>query len=472
MKRFSRLLNARKYSAKSLSNPTFSLEKLQNGVRVAIDESSSAHFSALGVFVDAGSRYEKPDQGFTGMSHMMDRLAFKGSSKIDAIQMQEQLDSLGGNYMCAAARESIMYQAAVFGPGTDEMFSLLADTIVDPRITQDEIEIQKSTIEYEVSEISLKPELILPEWVHMTAYNNNTLGYPLLCPPDALAEMSVKKALEYRKKFYTSDRIVVGIIGVPKQHALELAEKHFGQMKPASTPVERDPAIYTGGLIHLPATPPIGGLPVFDHLHVGVEGLPAGDPDMYALAVLQTLLGGGGSFSAGGPGKGMYSRMYTHVLNQYGFIESCQSFNHSYSDSGLFGIASSCIPKAAPYMAEVLGRELFLTMSRARGALTEVEVNRAKNQLRSSVLMNLESRMVTLEDLGRQVQVYGTQIGDAEMSDRIQSVTTADVRRVAQRVLQGNASNNSGKPTVVIQSDNPDAFGDVLATLKRYGIGR
>jgi len=196
-------------------------------------------------------------------------------------------------------------------------------------------------------------------------------------------------------------------------------------------------------------------LPTFTHIQLAFEGLPISSDDIYALATLQTLLGGGGSFSAGGPGKGMYSRLYTNVLNQHGWVESCVAFNHSYTDSGLFGIAASCWPGRTAPMLQVMCRELqCLTVEGGYSALNHVEVARAKNQLRSSLLMNLESRMVELEDLGRQIQVHGHKIPVLEMTRRINELTVKDLRRVAKMVVGGmvqNRGGGSGAPTVVLQ---------------------
>lgn len=214
---------------------------------------------------------------------------------------------------------------------------------------------------------------------------------------------------------------------------------------------------YTGGFLSLPPLPAPANpaLPDLTYIHLAFEALPISSEDIYALATLQTLLGGGGSFSAGGPGKGMYSRLYTNVLNQYGWVESCVSFNHSYTDSGLFGISASCTPNAAWSMLEVMCKELQkLTLETGFSSLQVAEVNRAKNQLKSSLLMNLESRMVELEDLGRQVQVHGRKVGVKEMCAKIDALTVNDLRRVAREVVGGNVRNagkGSGAPTMVLQ---------------------
>ncbi|KAL8878640.1 MAG: hypothetical protein Q9192_008402, partial [Flavoplaca navasiana] len=234
---------------------------------------------------------------------------------------------------------------------------------------------------------------------------------------------------------------------------------------PNFTPTDLNAASrYTGGFLSLPDLPPPQNpaLPHLSHIHLAFEALPISSDDIYALATLQTLLGGGGSFSAGGPGKGMYSRLYTNVLNQYGWVESCIAFNHSYTDSGLFGISASCNPTKIQMMLEVMCRELqHLSLDTGYSALKPVEVNRAKNQLRSSLLMNLESRMVELEDLGRQVQVHGRKVGVKEMCRKIDELTVDDLRRVAKQVLGGGVSNRgqgTGAPTVVLQEGKTQGF--------------
>ncbi|OCK72653.1 putative mitochondrial-processing peptidase subunit alpha [Lepidopterella palustris CBS 459.81] len=179
----------------------------------------------------------------------------------------------------------------------------------------------------------------------------------------------------------------------------------------------------------------------------------------------------------------MYSRLYTNVLNQHGWVESCVAFNHSYTDSGLFGIAASCAPTQVAQMLEVMCRELnALSQETGYAALKEGEVRRAKNQLRSSLLMNLESRMVELEDLGRQVQVHGRKVGVREMCSKIEEVTVADLRRVASLVFGGqvqNVGSGSGAPTVVLQEGEMEGlrrkelkWGEIQERIGRWKLGR
>ncbi|KAE8321213.1 peptidase M16 inactive domain-containing protein [Aspergillus sergii] len=537
---------------------------LPNGIRVAT-ESLPGPFSGVGVYVDAGSRYE--DESLRGVSHIMDRLAFKSTKKRSSDEMLEVLEGLGGNIQCASSRESLMYQSASFNSAVPTTLGLLAETIRDPLITEEEVLQQLGTAEYEIGEIWAKPELILPELVHMAAYKDNTLGNPLLCPEERLGEINKAVVDKYREVFFNPDRMVVAFAGVPHDAAVKLTEQYFGDMQgqksnngpvlsgtgiettlsnsqsaveegqvptipqftpssttsttPASPKSESsllsklpflknlsgsqkgsvsplDPSLvepstfnltrpshYTGGFLSLPPIPPPANpmLPRLSHIHLAFEALPISNPDIYALATLQTLLGGGGSFSAGGPGKGMYSRLYTNVLNQHGWVESCIAFNHSYTDSGIFGISASCSPTRTPEMLEVMCRELqALTLDNGYSALQAQEVNRAKNQLRSSLLMNLESRMVELEDLGRQVQVHGRKVGVKEMCDHIDALTVEDLRRVARQVFGGNVQNKgqgTGKPTVVLQEGELEGYKlrsfpweEIQERIARWKLGR
>jgi len=149
------------------------------------------------------------------------------------------------------------------------------------------------------------------------------------------------------------------------------------------------------------------------------------------------------------------------------------AFNHSYSDSGIFGISLSCIPQAAPQAVEVIAQQMYNTFANKDLRLTEDEVSRAKNQLKSSLLMNLESKLVELEDMGRQVLMHGRKIPVNEMISKIEDLKPDDISRVAEMIFTGNvnnAGNGKGRATVVMQGDR-GSFGDVENVLKAYGLG-
>ncbi|CAN3354242.1 mitochondrial-processing peptidase subunit alpha [Diutina catenulata] len=447
--------------------------KLANGVTVVTDP-TPGHFTALGAYVNAGSRYENPEK--PGLSHIWDRLAWKSTEKYSGTQMLQNLSEVGGNFMCSAQRESMFYQASVFNHDVDRMVDAIAQTVRVPRVTDSELEETLQTAAYEVSEISNKHETWLPEVLHAAAYHHNTLGNPLYCPPARLGEIDRAEVMDYHHKFYQPYNVVLAMVGVDHQRAVDLAQKEFGDWKATAEPFNRPEVKYTGGELALPYQPPLyANLPELVHIQIGFETTGLLDEDLYALATLQKLLGGGSSFSAGGPGKGMFSRLYTRVLNQYGFVENCSCFNHSYVDSGLFGITLSCAPDAAHIMSQIICFELAKILEpESKGGLNQREVTRAKNQLTSSLLMSFESKLAKLEDMGRQVQCQGKVTTVDEMISKIDRLTIDDLRKVAEKVLTGKVVTNhssSGVASVVMQGDR-EKFGDVDFILQHFGLGQ
>ncbi|GAA5909894.1 hypothetical protein JCM6882_002044 [Rhodosporidiobolus microsporus] len=497
-------------------DPSLKVSTLPNGIRVASDP-SPGHFVAAGVYVDAGSRYESVRT--RGAAHMTDRLAFKSTANRTADQMTTEIEQLGGQFISSSSRETILYQASTYTQSLPSVLEILSDTVLHPSLTAEELDIQRDAALWEVGEIKTKPEMILPELLHETAFKGNTLGNPLLAPEDRLETMTPDVLGEFRRMWYRPERLVVAAAGVEHEALLELADRHFGHVKasspslstasassrlsssspsspsasqpfstsaptsasPTSLPSSSSdpesydylataPAQYTGGTLLL-EQPDLD----FTHVYVAYEGLPIHDEDIYALATLQVLLGGGGSFSAGGPGKGMYSRLYTSVLNQYHAVDFCSAFHHCYLDSGLFGISISVHPSFLNRTPDLIAQQLDSVTRPMPGGIGEPELRRARNQLKSSLAMALESRMVQVEDLGRQVQVHGRKVSLPEMSALIDRVTLSDLYRVANRVLRPATSpivgdrQRSGKPTVVAQG-RVDRLPDVGEALRRRGL--
>lgn len=528
-------------AAPILTSSLINTSTLDNGVRVA-SESTPGHFSAVGVYIDTGSRFERPwVPGESGISHLLDRMAFKSTSQRSAAVMTAEIEKLGGNVMCSSSRETIMYQSSMFNQDLPAVLSILADTIQHPLFLPEELEAQKEAAAYEIGEIQNKPEMIIPELLHMVAYRHNTLGNPLLCPTESLQQMTVQNLQEFIKTWYRPERIVVAGAGMPHDQLMDLTKQYFGSTKasesvldsptvssfqaasnsvttsassrrgssvsswlssspstpPSSAavfsttakqqashaagyPSTADLAVakahYTGGELYMPRD----DLP-FTHVYVAFEGVSIHDDDIYALATLQILLGGGSSFSAGGPGKGMYSRLY-NVLNTHHAVDFCASFLHSYADSALFGIAAACETKFVPFIGNIIAQQLeqctgiALAVTDSRN-ISQTELARARNQLKSSLMMALESRLVEVEDLGRQVQVHGKKFSVEEMCEKIDAVDIETLERVSRRVLRPQKESQSlnhglgnGQATVVAQG-NLEGLGDIRQLLYRRGLG-
>merc|ERR1719427_2135623 len=174
---------------------------------------------------------------------------------------------------------------------------------------------------------------------------------------------------------------------------------HLREGEGAGTTVTKAAPQYTGGDLRLKRQLDDGQV----HMGLAFETENWHSKDLMAMCVLNMMMGGGGSFSAGGPGKGMYTRLYTRVLNRYHWMYSATAYNHAYNDSGIFCIHASCHPQQLQELTQVLIRE-FVAIT---GEISDEELSRAKTQLKSMLLMNLESRPVIFEDCARQVLSVG-----------------------------------------------------------------
>lgn len=211
--------------------------------------------------------------------------------------------------------------------------------------------------------------------------------------------------------------------------------------------MDRSVAQYTGGIVQLErdmSSVSLGPTPIpeLTHVMLGLESCSFLEEDFIPLAVLNTMMGGGGSFSAGGPGKGMFSRLYLNVLNRHHWMYNATSYHHSYEDTGLLCIHASADPRQVREMVEILTKE-FVLMG---GSVDVVELERAKTQLMSMLMMNLESRPVIFEDVGRQVLATHSRKLPHELCALIRGVKPEDIQRVASRMLRG-------KPAVAALGD-------------------
>ncbi|XP_060526101.1 mitochondrial-processing peptidase subunit alpha [Cylas formicarius] len=427
---------------------------LSNGLTVA-SENRFGEFCTVGVIIDSGSRYEVAYP--SGISHFLEKLAFNSTKHYpDRDEMINKLEKHGGICDSQASRDTFIYAASAYTSGLNDVIQLLAEATLRPQITSEEVLGARQAIQFELEMLAMRPEqeTLLTDMIHAAAYRDNTLGLPKLCPTDNLEKIDRELLFMYLSKHYTPTSMVVAGVGVEHARLVDAVQKYFIDVKPLweteslyskAPDIDRSIAQYTGGMEQEECDVPqfaSAGLPVLSHVMIGLEGCSHQDKDFIAMCVLNMMMGGGGSFSAGGPGKGMYTRLYTNVLNRYHWMYSATAYNHAYSDTGLFCIHASAPPTYVRDMVEVIVKEM-VTMS---GNVGEQELRRAKTQLQSMLLMNLESRPVMFEDIGRQVLATGHRKRPEYFIREIEKVTKDDIVAVAKRLL-------NSQPAVAARGD-------------------
>jgi len=434
------------YISASKFNEDTKITVLDNGIRVA-SEKKFGQFCTVGVAIDSGSRYEVAFP--SGISHYLEKLAFHSTSKFPSKDhILQKLEKYGGICDCQSTRDTFLYAASVDSRGLEPTVEILGEVVLRPQFSPEELEMCEMTIRYELEDIHMRPdqEPLLVEKIHAAAYKNNTLGLAKICPEENIGRISRQTLYTYLSAYHRPERMVIAGIGVDHDQLVESVQRHFVDTAPSwrtDSRVVSDQSVaqYTGGLdtlekdmsnVSLGPTP----MPELGHLVIGLESVGHHHEDFIPFCVLNMMMGGGGSFSAGGPGKGMYTRLYTRVLNRYHWMYSATAYNHAYNDSGIFCIIASCHPQQLQELTQVLLRE-FVAIT---GDITEEELQRAKTQLKSMLLMNLESRPVIFEDCARQVLSVGHRRRPEHFISLIDKVSRDDINRIGRKMLDTKAA--------------------------------
>lgn len=323
------------------------------------------------------------------------------------------------------------YSADLVREHVPKLIELMADSITNPVFHQEEIDEQMKVIEFELEEAENQPDSILGELLHEIAFAGFPHGRSMAFPRRNLGKITSDMLFDFHSRLYTADRMILSVAGAQHEEMLDLVQKHFQHLKPSSVATPRPISQYVGGDLRLVMEDTSDPLKK-SHVVLAFEGANAHSEDIYLLSILNVFLGGGGSFSAGGPGKGMYSRLYRNILNGYAFVEQAMAFTTIYDPVGLIGIHTSVSHDHMYNIIEALATELYdITVN-----TTEEEFLRAKNQLKSSLFMNLESRSVLADDIGRQYFHYGKHLSADYIGAKIDSIQLQDMINYLTELLQ------------------------------------
>lgn len=410
------------FSAKP--KPKTEMTTLANGLRVVSEETYRAS-SSLGLFVDAGSRYETDANN--GVSHLLEHMAFKTTQNRSSLRVVRDVEDMGGNVGAASAREYMVFTADVLRNNVDKATELIAETAMKPKFAQWDIDDQRKIIRYELEEMEKNAQAMVTEMLFQGAYSDSSaLGRPLYMPRRNIDKVGASELQAFTNEHFHPNRMILAGAGVEHAELVELAKKYFGSAKAGPAAKAVPTTKYVGGEQRLRADSP--------QTQVAMAFEVGGwkTEQLLPVCVLHMMLGGGSSFSPGGPGKGMYSRLYTNLLNQHHWIDSATAFNSLHNDVGLLGIYGTCAPSDAGKLVDVMAAELIDV---AKKAPSEEETVRAKNQLKSSIMMNLDTTQILMEDIGRQVLVFGKREDPASLCARIDKVTPQQVQKAAAAAI-------------------------------------
>ncbi|MES2984185.1 MAG: pitrilysin family protein [Pseudomonadota bacterium] len=399
---------------------TYTLDTLPNGLRVASEVLADSHSAAFAIAVDVGARHEELDEG--GLSHMLEHMAFKGTSKLNAREIAEAFDLMGGNVNAYTSHEHTVYYAKVLKEYAPDALRLLCEIVSDFAFDQSELERERQVILQEIAMHHDTPDDLVFDLAQEMAYSDQPLGRSILGLPERVASFSREDLIAYTRKHYQPARLVLSGAGAV-DHAVMLATatEFFGAQENTIAKPKTPQATYEGGEKTLEKE-----LEQVQ-LVLSFPGLSTSHDDYYALQIFATILGGG-----------MSSRLFQEIREKRGLAYSVSAYASGYQDTGVLGIYAGT---TVEHLAE-LTVGLKQVLAAMRDGVSDAELLRAKNQMKAGVVMTRENCSSIAEWIARHLHIYGYYRTAQTLLDQIDGVTAADMVRMAELCL------STTRPTV------------------------
>jgi predicted Zn-dependent peptidase len=384
---------------------------LPNGLVVITETMQHVRSVSVGIWVRNGSRREVPSEN--GMAHFLEHMVFKGTDRRSAEDIAREMDSVGGMLDAFTSKEQICFNAKVLDEHLPIAFDVLADLVLRPKLDSADIKKERQVVLEEIKMDLDNPEYLLHDLFTRGFWPNHSLGRPILGTPETVRKFDGEALRSRFQKWFAPDHIVVTAAGnVTHQQVIKLVTKEFGHLRPRHAQ-ETETVPTAAAPIRLESKPDLEQV----HLCVGVPSFPIADERRFAVAVLNNLLGGG-----------MSSRLFQNIREKQGLAYAVFSELTPYSDAGMLSVYAGTAK-------ETIGQVLDMTIAEFRAMkespVTEEELRRAKNHLKGSLMLSLESTSSRMSNLARQELYFHRFSSLDEILASIEAVTREEVQSIA-----------------------------------------
>ncbi|WP_088343040.1 MULTISPECIES: pitrilysin family protein [Rhodomicrobium] len=388
---------------------TIEMTTLANGLRVVTCNMPHLETASLGVWVNTGARSELAREH--GLAHLLEHMAFKGTPTRSALQIAEEIEAVGGAVNAMTSFETTDYFARVLREHVPLALEILGDILQNPLFAEEDMEREKEVILQEIASVQDAPDDLVFELAQEAAYPNQPLGRTILGTPGSVRALTREDLAAYRHSAYAAPRMVLGAAGAVDHDAIAAQAEALFASFPATEGRPYEPARFGGGHRSLTRR--------FEQSHIVIAfEAPSFRDDAYFTSLVYSVLLGGG----------MSSRLFQEARERRGLCYDIHAFGWGFSDSGLFGVHAATGNTQIEELVEVIMKELRAVALEGPNA---PELQRAKAQLKASLLMSLESSEARAGQIARDTLVFGRQLTTAELIERIDSVSAGDVGALA-----------------------------------------
>ncbi|MBU1671480.1 MAG: insulinase family protein [Actinobacteria bacterium] len=380
------------------------------GARVLSERVPSVSSVSLGIWVDSGSRDE--EVGDSGLSHFMEHMLFKGTSRMDARAIAEAFDHMGADINAATGREHTSIYSRVISEHLEEAVDIASQMARDPAIEEHELENERTVVLEEINMHNDSPDELVHDFLATVLWPDHPVGRSVLGDAEIIRTVERQRLSDFYCSRYVGSRVVVTAAGdVEHGRLCEMVERNLEGVEKGEAP-ERADSMETpsaGVYLHRKDTEQA-------HITMGGRGLPRQDPDRFALSIMDNLLGGS-----------MSSRLFQAIREQKGLVYSIYSFSGLFIGMGMVGIYCGTKPSRAQ---EVIGLvEDEMVRVRDHGFTAE-ELDRAQNHLKGYLLISNEDSGTRMNRIAKAELGGGEHLSVEEIVEKVEAVTLDDLEHV------------------------------------------
>lgn len=389
---------------------------LDIGVPVVTETVPGVHSVSIGIWVKAGSRYEK--KGENGISHFIEHMLFKGTEKHTAREIAKVIDSVGGVLNAFTSKEYTCFYVKILSQHLCLAIDLLSDIFFDSLFKQEEIEKERNVIIQEIHMVKDTPDEYIQDIFNQSYFNDHPLGYSTLGELETVQHFGRNDIVGFFNREYSiPERIIISAAGnIEHQDLLEEIEKRFGHFNGRASEPEKNSFLPERNVsFHYRELEQV-------HVCLGTAGLSQVDPGRHALYILNVILGGS-----------MSSRLFQEIRENRGLAYSVFSFMASFHDTGLFGVYMGVRNETVKDSLNIVLKEIKELREKK---VDTAELCDAKEQIKGNMLLALESTDSRMSRLAKCEMYYNEYIPIEEVMRDIDGVTSETIQELAQSIFR------------------------------------
>ncbi|MBE6028653.1 MAG: insulinase family protein [Clostridiales bacterium] len=387
--------------------------RLDCGVSIIIEKNTMVRSAALGVWVASGSVYE--DDMTHGVSHFIEHMMFKGTEKRTARMIAEDMDKIGATFNAMTGKESTCYYVKTLTSNIYKGAEILLDMVLESKFDQEEIDKERQVILEEIKMVKDTPDDEIYDIISELVNKGNPLARSILGTPESLAGIDHEKMVEYYRRRYARDGIVIAVAGnFDEKKIVALFEEKLSALNEHLPDYRRTVGPYSRSF----------DVKVKDieqtHICLAAPGVSYMDDLYYAFVLMNSILGGS-----------MSSRLFQNIREQKGLAYNVCSMNSFSSFNGFFNIYAGV---AHENTAKTIKEIRYELAKLAEHGVTEEELSIAKEQAKTSYIFSLENTAALMFSLGRNKLLMNSLFSVDESLEKFNAVTRQDILRAAEKV--------------------------------------